>query len=237
MRITLAAILSTFLLSACNLGVSPDLYIGDLKAVANGFEPSVLTPATLVVEIPSCDDYEEYSKRVSDVAAGMLMEFRPKGCQDEGFKDYLRADVLIPVIGNLETWPAFGSIFGFLVAREGRNVAVIALIDLTRQWVLAERVREEFNQKLDFSESTITFVLNNDLPAPQAYVAKGVFVDSQPVVEPERFELAMRQSAEIVLSDVAVSRLARHGYVAAFTLQGGAQRPMPGSDDLDPPEL
>ena len=225
MRILLAAVVAATILSACNFDVAPELYVSDLKDVASGKEPSLLTPTTLTIEIPSCDKYDEYAKRLSGVAVGLLPEFRPRGCEDGGFSDLLRAEALIPIVADPKVWSDTGSMFGLLVEGQEGKIAVTMLVDQNKQGVLADRLDDEFHRTLDLSKSTIKVVLNNDLRALHTYVVKGVFVDGLPIAEPERFELERRRTAEIVLSNVAASRLARHGAVHALILEPPANEP------------
>ena len=225
MRILLATVVAATILSACNFDVAPELYVSDLKDVASGKELSLLTPTTLTIEIPSCDKYDEYAKRLSGVAVGMLPEFRPRGCEDGGFRDLLRAEALIPIVADPKVWSDTGSMFGFLVEGQEGKIAVTMLVDQNKQGVLADRLDDEFHRTLDLSKSTIKVVLNNDLRALHTYVVKGVFVNGLPIAEPERFELERRRTAEIVLSNVAASRLARHGAVHALILEPPANEP------------
>ena len=219
MKNLLAVVAAATILSGCNFDVAPELYVSDLKDVASGKELSLLTPTTLVIEIPSCDKYDEYAERLSGVAMGMLPEFRLKGCEDGGFSDLLRAEAQIPIVADPKVWSQTGSMFGLLVEGQDGKIVVTMLVDQNKQGVLSDRLDDEFHRTLDLSKSTIKVVLNNDLRAPQAYVVKGVFVDGLPIAEPERFELERRRTAEIVLSNVSASRLARHGAVNALILQ------------------
>ena len=219
MRFALVPIAAVVVLSGCNFDVAPEVYVSDLKDVANGTEPSLLTPTTLTLTIPSCDRYDEYAAKLVKIATGMLPEFRPKGCEGKGFVDLLRAEAQIPIVADPRVWRESGSMFGFVAEEHSGNIAVTLLVDQDKQRVLSGRLDDEFHQSLDLSKSTIKVILNNDLRALHSYVVKGVFVDGLPFAEPERFQLKRRHTAEIVLSNVAASRLARHGAVHALILE------------------
>ncbi|MCY4003804.1 MAG: TonB family protein [Rhodospirillales bacterium] len=219
MRILLVPIAAVAILSGCSFDVAPELYVSDLKDVADGTEPALLTPTTLTMTIPSCDRYDEFAARLVDIAIGMLPEFRPKGCDGQGFGDLLRAEAQIPIVAVPKVWQETGSMFGFLAEPHGGNVIVTMLVDQNKQRVLSDRLDDELHQSLELSKSRIKVVLNNDLRAVHTYVVKGVFVDGLPIAEPERFQLKRRRTAEITLSNVAASRLARHGAVHALILE------------------
>ena len=218
MRIPWLPIAAVAVLSGCNFDVAPELYVSDLKDVAGGTEPSLLTPTSLTVTIPSCDKYDEYAERLVDIATELLPEFRPRGCEGKEFGGLLRAEAQIPIVADSRVWRETGSMIGFLAEELGSNIAVTLLVNQEKQEVLSDRIDDEPHQSLDLSKSTIMVILNNDLRALHTYVVKGAFVDGLPVDEPERFQLKRRHTAEIVLSNVATSRLARHGAVHALML-------------------
>ena len=132
---------------------------------------------------------------------------------------FIQAEAQVPIVTDSTLWREMDSMLGVLVTDHGGNIAVTLLVDQHKQEVLWNRLEGEENPLPDASKVTITVILENDLRDLQTYIAENVFVEGLAIVEPERFELKRRQTADIVLSNVATSRLATHGAVHAVILE------------------
>lgn len=203
----------------CELNITSDVYVSDLREVAKNQTTGLTTPATIAIQIPSTDKCDEYAKRLSEIMTGILLEFTPKTCKQDGMTSYLHSDSQVPLIGSEKAWRQSNSLFGVLVeSQPDGNILVTIASNSTKFKVLNGRVNDEFHQKLDLSDSKITLVLNNDERNTITYLVGGVFLNGQPIYYDEEFTLKRRHTAEIELSNVGASYLEKNEFAAPLML-------------------
>ena len=219
-RLMIAAGLA--LLAGCKMNVTPEVYVSDLRAVADG-EVGLTTPATLSIDIGSLDLCQEYAAQFKAMLSEMVREFSSRGCEGSGMDVGLAAGFQAPIVSSLEAWAAADSLYGILVSPQSRYagyVGVYFLVDPGRFVTLNTRVKSEFYQSIDLSSSRIKGVLNNDERTEARFTVNDVYLNGSPLQGLDRTEqtLARRHDAEVVLSNVALSALVQGQAVPAVLL-------------------
>ena len=201
-----------------------EAYVSDLRAVASG-TTGVTTRTTLTIEIPSHDECDKYSAAVSGVMQGLMRDFSPKRCGQEGMNSYLLAEAQLPFVHSAEAWQQANSLFGVLTAPSEQDITMTLLMDLQKYATLNQRMKDEFSQAIDLPASRLTMVLNNDEREPSAYVTQAVFIDDQPVIKAEAFELPRRLQGrdQAVQRERRVPGEARFGPRIGFEERAGAR--------------
>ena len=214
--ITVASLV--LIVAGCKLDMRSEAYVSDPRAVAVG-TTGITTRTTLTIEIPSHDECDKYSTAVSSVMQGLMREFSPKRCGQEGMNSYLLAEAQLPFVNSPEAWAQANSLFGVLTTASAQDIAVTLVMDLQKYGTLNQRMKDEFSQGIDLPASRITMVLNNDEREPGEYHAQAVFINDQPVIKAEAFALQRRYKAEIRLSNVSAAYLEKHGSVPLLALK------------------
>lgn len=207
--------------AGCKLNMRSEAYVSDLRAVANG-AAGITTPATLMAEIPSHDECDKYTAAFSQVMHGLMRDFSPKGCEQEGMNSYLLVEAQLPLVHSDETWKQADSLFGILTTSASaieQGIGVALIMDLQKYNTLNTRMDDEFSQKIDLAASRLTMVLNNDERGAGEYLTQGVFVDESPVIEKQAFALKRRQQDEIRISNVGAAYLEQHGFAPILILK------------------
>ena len=83
-------------MAACKLNVTAELYSTDLRDVMAG-ATDISAPATIAFEIPSTNDCDEHALKISEIMAGVLEDFSPRGCENVEMDSFLLVDTQIPI--------------------------------------------------------------------------------------------------------------------------------------------
>ena len=219
---------AAIIVAGCELDIVSDVYVSDLREVATEGTVGLTTPATIAIEIPSTKKCDEYSKKLSAIMRGILIEFSPKSCKQEGMESFLMSDAQIPLMHNEEEWRESKTLFGILAQVENDGNIYVGIAKNSEKFKeLNKRVSDEFHQSIDLAESKITLVLNNDERDPVRFIVWGVFLDGEPIYYNHEATLKRRHTAEIQLSNVGAAYLERNEYVnpLALTLDTADQEP------------
>ena len=216
----IAVVLVLATMAGCKMNLTAELYSSDLRAAKAG-TPDLFAPATLAFQVPSVDKCDEHSASISEIMAGILDDFMPKGCKREGMESFLLADTQMLLFVSEDEWKQSDALFGiFLFDRpEPEHIGVGIVLNIYKYGILTNRMNEKFHQTVDLSDSKITLVLNNDELNTVTFALKAAFVNSSPVLGEQEFKLDRRQKVDILLSDVATAFLAQKGVTAGFTLR------------------
>ncbi len=224
---SLSAIAGALIVVAgCELDITSDVYVSDLRDVATNNTEGLTTPATIAIQIPSMDKCDEYSEKLIEIMRGILLEFTPKTCERDGMTSYLLSDTQVPLLGSEKSWRQSSSLFGILAeAQDDGDILVTVANNSDKFRVLNERVDGEFHQSIDLAESEIILVLNNDEREPITYLVGGVFLNGQPIYYDEEFSLKRRHTAEIKLSNVGAAYLEKNEYATPLVLVDQSSNP------------
>ena len=214
--ITMASLV--VVVAGCKLDMRSEAYVSDLRAVAGG-TTGITTLTTLTIEIPSHDECDKYSAAVSSVMQGLMRDFSPKRCGQEGMNSYLLAEAQLPFVHSPEAWRQANSLFGVLTTASAQDIAVTLVMDLQKYGTLNQRMKDEFSQAIDLPASRLTMVLNNDERETGEFLTQAVFINETPVIKAEAFALQRRQKAEIRLSNVSAAYLEKHGSAPMLALK------------------
>ena len=206
------------IVAGCKLDMRSEAYVSDLRAVAGG-ATGITTLTALIIEIPSHDECDKYSAAVSSVMQGLMRDFSPKRCGQEGMNSYLLAEAQLPFVHSAEAWTQANSLFGVLTTASAQDIAVTLVMDLQKYGTLNQRMKDEFSQAIDLLASRLTMVLNNDERETGEFLTQAVFLNETPVIKAEAFTLQRRQKAEIRLSNVSAAYLEKHGSAPILALK------------------
>ena len=217
----------TLWVTGCKLEVRQELYVSDLRELAE--EGSTGTVATMLmgIQVPSEDRCSEYSARLTNMFAGMLSELSARGCRRVGFETYLVLEAEVPVVPTSDAWQQSGSLLGVRVApHKTGHRAVLAMLNLDKYEILRRRMsREPGAGSFQIKDSKITTIVINDTRGPQTLGPTGVFVDDAPWPYVKRLTLKRRKKAEIVLSNVLAAHLEKSGSALVFMLMQDGDAP------------
>lgn len=213
-----AACLAVLAVAGCKMNLTASLYSTDIREAASG-KTGLFAPARLSFQVPSVDECAKYTAQISEIMAGVVKDFSPRGCGKVGLDSYLLADIQMPLVVS-NTWGAADSLFGLIVTRResGDILAVIAL-NKQKYEILTSRMKNKFGRKVDIEESNVTLIVNNDERASARLWVTGKFLNNVPVLNNKNYELPRRHKAEIRLSDVSTAALALRGLAGGFILR------------------
>ena len=211
--------LATALLAGCKIEMETDLYSSDIRSVSDG-ETGLFTPATLALPISSVDDCAEDTQKIVKIMEGMITFFEPIGCERKDMDSFMMSNVQIPIVGGMEKWASSDELFGIIAqsdANEAGKINVLLVMNRDKYDILSNRVKDEFYQSLDLSDSTISAVLNNDERGDIQYSVQYAFVQGQPVMFVTD-SLPRRGQVKINLSNVSVALLEKNGFAILLQL-------------------
>ena len=205
-------------MAGCKLDMRSEAYVSDLRAVASG-ATGITTLTTLTIEIPSHEECDKYAAAVSTVMQGLMRDFSPRRCGQDGLNSYLLAEAQLPLVHSPEAWRQANSLFGVMLAPAAQDIAMTLVMDLQKYGTLNQRMKDEFSQAIDLPASRLTMVLNNDEREPSEFLAQAVFIRDEPVIEARAFALQRRQKVDIRLSNVSAAYLEKHGSAPVLALK------------------
>lgn len=212
-----AAALAIVAVSGCKMNLTADLYSSDLFDAVVGTD-DLTTSATMAFEVPGTDECEKHTAEISELMAGVVDDFSPKGCERVEMESFLLANTQIPLLAE-SAWSGSDALFGIVLVEEGDAIGAALVMNRQKYGILTSRMKDKFHQTVNLAESKVTIVLNNDLRSSILFTAEGVFVDGEPALRKTDYELQRRHNAQIVFSNVATAHMAKHGIVGGIVLR------------------
>ena len=213
-----AAWLAVLGLAGCKMNLTADLYSSDIRDAASG-TTGLSAPATLAFQVPGVDECAKHTAEISEIMAGVVQGFAPRGCSNVEMDSYLLADIQMPLVAP-EAWGQAEALFGLVVSqRESGDIEAMVGLNLDKYEILTSRMQDKFHQKVDLEKSNVTLVMNNDERTPANLSLRDKFVNALPVGGNSHHEVARRHKIEIRLSDVSTADLALTGLAGAFLLR------------------
>ena len=212
-----ASALALTIVAGCKMNLTADVYSSDLRDVAAG-TTDLTAPATLALQVPGTDKCDEHTAEISEIMAGVVNDFAPKGCESVEMDSFLMADIQMPLLNSESAWKQSNSLFGVVVATNGDSIDALIMLNIDRYEILTKRMKEKFYQSVDLSQSKVTLVINNDERNSVSFSAEAVFVNGEPVLNKTVYELKRRHKAEIRFSNVATAYMAKYGIVGGISL-------------------
>ena len=206
-------------MAGCKMNLTADLYSSDLRDAMGG-ATDLTAPATMAFQVPGTDECEKHTAEISEIMAGVVADFAPRGCESVEMEAFLLADTQIPLLSE-PAWKESDSLFGIILVEGEEKDAIKAalLMNLEKYGILTSRMKDKFHQTVNLAESKVVISLNNDLRDPVSFSVEGAFVDGEPTLGKTTHELRRRHNAEIVLSNVATSYMAKHGIAGGIILR------------------
>ncbi len=190
----------SLLLAACDFDVTADLYMQDIMD-AQELDETLYINGTLSLEF-SGD--EEKQQQIVEILQDELNDVKNVREEERSYSTYLVVDYKIPLITAEEVEDIYNhpnvqdNIFTFAVSANTLNVA----FNKPRFDRLDTLLYDQFYQRLDFEDFTMSLRLQNDLREPVSVILYSVYANSVPVPYSETFTLERRDEVEIKFSDV-----------------------------------
>ena len=199
-KLALILISLSLILAACDFDVTADLYMQDVMD-AQELGETLHINGTLSLEF-SGD--EEKQQQIVEILQDELNDVKNVREEERSYSTYLVVDYKIPLITAEEVEDIYNhpnvqdNIFTFAVSANTLNVA----FNKPRFDRLDTLLYDQFYQRLDFEDFTMSLRLQNDLREPVSVILYSVYANSVPVPYSETFTLERRDEVEIKFSDV-----------------------------------
>tara|TARA_B000000557_G_scaffold233349_1_gene207820 strand:- start:285 stop:743 length:459 start_codon:yes stop_codon:yes gene_type:complete len=149
------------------------------------------------------------------------MEYKNTGCSvGDDYMSYTVAQVSVPVVNNHKLFDVTGnSLIGFVsyLSDDGKKIYVDAIINSNLYESLKDYVYSETFSELSLSESNLAVKLNNDLDFSNISIPPS-FVDGQPIVFEENYEMERRDLLTIKVSNVNTLYLEDNMWTPIFSM-------------------
>ena len=211
-------ILFFFIFASCRIDFIGDLYTSDLKDLANNKEDKVFNlPMEISFQVAACEDLGQVNRIISTY----FMEYKNTGCSvGDDYMSYTVAQVSVPVVNSHELFDVTGnSLIGFVsyLSDDGKKIYVDAIINSNLYERLKDYVYSETFSELSLSESNLAVKLNNDLDFSNISIPPS-FVDGQPIVFEENYEMERRDLLTIKVSNVNTLYLEDNMWTPIFSM-------------------
>lgn len=172
-------------------------------------EREILT--TAVVSVPTLGD--EYNDAIAALLQEIFREADNFREQTVDFSTVLLADVRIPVV-HIDSLSEDEDLMSLVVIplEESGLWFGLTLNEAMFQSIF-DFAEEELWQSLSIEDFTVTIYLINDLRETVVVELDSVYVNREPILYPEEFELKRRDSLEIVLADISRDYAFKHGFL------------------------
>ena len=199
--------------------MSTDVYLRDIEDVALKNAEGLKTSGLLQVGIPNCDDKEQLSK-VTSLLRDYFLKVTEKSCES-GMESLLTIGVDIPIVHSEIGWTSKTKSTTALItkkSKDGSSILVNFALNKRQFRNLNEAIQNQFFDKLSFSESTVSFSINNDARHDEGLIVSDSFVDGKPVVFPKRFTLSRRNKIDLEPSNVRRIIFSEQGMMPVFEI-------------------
>ena len=202
-RIVLIA-LSLALLASCKMDLRGVIYVNDILETVAATE-QMYSPATIAIEAPG-DDQEE-------AVAGLFKKYFEGADnirkQEVDGNDSMLADIMIPLVAGKGA--ASGESLFDIAVVAGENGKLDLYLRLNREAykALGKEVEDIAYQKLNLSDMSFTFALNNDSRSVARFETSSVYANRKPYPYRTTLDRDRRKTVEIKVSDVLRDQLAQ----------------------------
>ncbi len=210
------------LFSACKIDMKTEIYLRDIKDVALSNADDLFTSGLLRVGVPSCEDREQLDQ-ISNLLKDYFLNIKVKKCSGE-MQSFVTIGVDIPIVHSETGWiPKTKSVTALVTHKSNDGSSIVVNFALNRQRFnnLNEAVENKFFDKLSFSESTVSFAVNNDGRKDEEAIISDAFVDGRPVIHSKSFTLARRNKIEVEPSNVRRISFSENGSMPVLEIPIG----------------
>jgi hypothetical protein len=202
-RLVLCSLAMIGALSACKVGISPTLYLSDIREV---IESGSSVPVTAIVafESPGADKCEEVASELLPALAKHYGRAEYKGCERRDFDTFVLIEIETEMVREIENSQSDSDrpiYIGVFDTGNGHEISIYPNSDAMKALMsdLSRRAQDNFKRAKYQLEARII----NDGRGEQAIVVSGAFVDNNPVPHSKEFALPRRGEVMIRFSDVS----------------------------------
>ncbi len=215
----LLTILLFIIFVGCRIDFVGDLYTSDLQDLAiTKSDKSLNLPMEISFQVAACEDLDEVNRIISTY----FIEYKNIGCSmGDDFMSYTVAQVSVPVVNNYEIFQALdNSLIGFVsyLSEDDLDIYIDAVINSNSYASLQNYVYNETFTELSLSESNLSIKLNNDLDFATIVVPPS-FVDSEPIVFSESYDMDRRDMIIVKVSNVNTLYLEENMWTPLFSMK------------------
>ncbi len=211
-----------FLLSACRIDVTTEIYIRDVKDVFYGGHNDLWTPAIIKIGVSSCDDKKELDQVFQSIQR-YFEKLKNKSCDTQGVDSLMVMGAELPLSNDKKKWKQrTQSVLGVYIdeslIHKDKDPVVHFVLDRERFAELNKIVEDKFYGNLDFEESNLTFVVNNDDRKDDYIRVADALVDGQPIINESVFKVSRREKLDIKPSNVRRRFFSINGIIPVFDI-------------------
>lgn len=209
-------------LAGCQVDAEIDLYLSDIRALAQGDKANLTTRALLEIYIPSAKKCDEYTDQIVSILERYFETVDPRGCKDSALGDSLLVDAYLPMVASDEqltdlVLPHNGFIGLAVVDRPNdQRIDVWIVFIQERMNLLSKEIEGEFGQDIEFDIGKI-FLRNDEEATAEVFIFSS-FADGRPFPTEGQISLRRRNSIEITLSDVALAYILETGPLSVLAI-------------------
>ena len=205
--------------AACRIDFVGDLYTSDLKDSAITKSDKIFNlPMEISFQVVACEDLDQVNRVISTY----FLDYKNVGCSiGDDFMSYTVAQVSVPVVNSYEIFQNLdNSWIGFVsyLSEDNLDISIDAVINSDSYASLQDYVYNETFTELSLSESNLVIKLNNDLELATIKVPPS-FVDSEPIVFSETYEMDRRDMIIIKVSNVNTLFLEENMWTPLFSMK------------------
>ncbi|PIQ98927.1 MAG: hypothetical protein COV66_13600 [Nitrospinae bacterium CG11_big_fil_rev_8_21_14_0_20_45_15] len=218
------SLLFLLMLSACKIDFTGKISLSDMAQLASNPGQELTTTGSIKLQMASVSACEEDKENISAQLNQFFLEFEPKTCENIQMESYLTGTIKIPVLSSNIGWERkTASVFALRVqySKKIGGIDLDLLLNQGQFKKLSSHLGNNFFKQLDLKESALTLEIINDQQGPRLLLASDVFLNDDPVIGEEAFQIDVRETAKVGLSDVKREHLSRFGWSPVLSLVTG----------------
>ena len=203
------------MLCACDIDLTADLFISDIKAVFKATEPIQLE-TKIRLEMSGKDSFDENKEKLRDILTATFGKISDLRYEDGDMTGYAVCKVGIKLFNDK---PRMADDFmAVLAGSKPKYYSLNLLMNQKKFRTLADGVQEEFLVSLEPDKLSIILAITNDEPQPVKVASFSSYVNGDPQPNWRVLELKRRKKLEMRLSSVATSYTVNNGALEIFRL-------------------
>ena len=213
-----------FALTGCKIDFSGKITISDIIELASKQGNISSTNGSIKLQMASIQSCEEEKDKIASQLRQFFLNFEPKSCDNFQMESYLTGSIKIPLLSSSTGWERNTSSVFALRVKYSKKIGGIDLDLLSNQGQfrkLSSHIGNNFFKQLDLKESVLTLEIENDQNSHRLLLISDAFINDDPFIGEEAFQVSRRETVKIGLSDVRREHLSRFGWAPVLSLVTG----------------
>ncbi len=223
-KFLISGLLFVIVLSGCKIDFTGKIFLSDIARLASTPGKELTTTGIIKLQMASVPSCEEEKENISAQLNQFFLEFVPKSCENFKMESFLTGSIKIPLLSSITGWEKkTPSVFALRVqySKKIGGIDLDLLLNQGQFRKLSSHLGNNFFKQLDLKESALTLEIENDQGSPRLLLASDIFLNDDPLLGEEAFQIAARETAKIGLSDVRREHLSRFGWAPVLSLVTG----------------